>query len=64
MLSAKCPKTSCQKGKLHTKDDLENHSKVIPLGAMVENHPISVRDQSRLHQFGKEVLLGDFLGMN
>ena len=33
-------KTSWQKGKLHTKDDLENHSKVIPLGAMVENHPI------------------------
>ena len=29
---------------------------------MVANHPISVRDQSRLHQFGKEVLLGDFLG--
>ena len=31
-------------------------------GAMVEYHPISTRDQSRLHQFGKEVLPGTFLG--
>ena len=33
---------------------------LIPLGAMVEYHPISVRDQSRLHQFGKKVLPGVF----
>ena len=33
-----------------------------PLGAMVEYHPISPRDQSRLHQFGKQRLLGIFLG--
>ena len=26
---------------------------IIPFGAMVEYHPISARDQSRLHQFGK-----------
>ena len=26
---------------------------VIPFGAMVEYHPISSRDQSRLHHFGK-----------
>ena len=46
-------KTSWQKGKLLMKDDLENHSKgpFIPLGAMVQNHPISVRDQSRLHHW-------------
>ena len=30
----------------------------IPFGAMVEYHPSSVRDQSRLDQFGKKVLLG------
>ena len=29
---------------------------------MVEDHPISVRDQSRLHQFGKKVLPGIFPG--
>ena len=29
---------------------------IIPFGAMVENHPISPRDQSRVHQFGKKVL--------
>ena len=35
---------------------------VIPFGAMVEYHPISAKDLSRLHQFGKKVLLGIFLG--
>ena len=35
---------------------------VIAFGAMVEYHPISVKDLSRLHQFGKKVLLGIFLG--
>ena len=34
----------------------------IPFGAMVEYHPISARDKSRLHQFGKKVLPGIFLG--
>ena len=34
----------------------------IPFGAMVEYCPISTRDQSRLHQFGKKVLLGIILG--
>ena len=29
---------------------------------MVEYHPISIRDQSGLHQFGKKVSLGIFLG--
>ena len=29
---------------------------------MVEYHPISTRDKSRLYQFGKKVLLGIFLG--
>ena len=34
---------------------------VIPFGAMVEYHPISVKDQSRLHQFGPKGLPGIFL---
>ena len=35
---------------------------IIPFGAMVEYHPVSPRDQSRLHQIGKKVLPGIFLG--
>ena len=35
---------------------------VTPFGAMVEDHPISAKDQSRLHQFGTKVLPGIFLG--
>ena len=35
---------------------------IIPFGSMVECHPISVKDLSRLHQFGKKVLQGIFLG--
>ena len=29
---------------------------------MVEYHPSSPKDQTRIHQFGKKVLLGSFLG--
>ena len=35
---------------------------VIPFGAMFEYHPISAKDQSRLHQFGPKVLPGMVLG--
>ena len=35
---------------------------MIPFGAKVENHHISAKDLSRLHQFGKKVLPGIFLG--
>ena len=35
---------------------------VTPFGAMVECHPISTKDISRLHQFGPKVLPGIFLG--
>ena len=35
---------------------------IIPFGSMVEYHPISAKDQTRLHQFGKKVLPGIFLG--
>ena len=34
---------------------------VTPFGAMVEYHPISAKDPSRLHQFGPKVLPGIFL---
>ena len=35
---------------------------VIPFDALVEYHPISAKDQSGLHQFGKTVLTGIFIG--
>ena len=31
---------------------------IIPFGSLVEYHPITAKDQSRIHQFGKEVFLG------
>ena len=34
---------------------------IIPFGAMVEYHPSSPKEQSRIHQFGKKVLPGIFL---
>ena len=38
-----------------------SYGPVIPFGSMVEYHPISAEDLSRLHQFGPEVLRGIFL---
>ena len=35
---------------------------IIPLRSLVEYHPITAKDQSRIHQFGKKVLPGLFLG--
>ena len=35
---------------------------IIPFGSLVEHHPITAKDQSRIHQFGKKVLPGLFLG--
>ena len=35
---------------------------VIPFGSLVEYHPVTAKDQSRIHQFGKKVLPGLFLG--
>ena len=35
---------------------------VIPFGSLVEYHPITAKDQSRILQFGKKVLIGLFLG--
>ena len=34
---------------------------IIPFGSLVEYYPITVKDQSRIHQFGKKVLPGLFL---
>ena len=51
-------------GTLHTKDVLDNFFErpIIPFGSLIEYHPISAKDQSRIHQFGKKVLPGLFLG--
>ena len=35
---------------------------VFPFGAMIQYHPISAKDRSRLHQFGEKVFLGIFFG--
>ena len=35
---------------------------IIPLRSLVEYHPFTAKDQSRIHQFGKKVLPGLFLG--
>ena len=35
---------------------------IIPFGSLVEDHPITAKDQTRIHQFGKKVLPGLFLG--
>ena len=45
-------------GKPRMRDDSENHLKgpIIPFGSLVEYHPITAKDQSRIHQFGKKVL--------
>ena len=35
---------------------------IIPVGSMIEYHPISAKDLSKFHQFGKKVLPVIFLG--
>ena len=35
---------------------------IIPFVSLVVYHPITAKDQSRIHQFGKKVLPGLFLG--
>ena len=51
-------------GRRPMKDVLGSHLKgpIIPFGAMVENHPFSAKDTSRLHQFGPKALPGIFIG--
>ena len=54
-------KISCLMGKRLTNSDSENHFKA-QFGSMVDHHLIFAKDLSRLHQFGKKVLPGVFLG--
>ena len=35
---------------------------IVPFCSLVECHPTTAKDQSRIHQFGKKVLPGLFLG--
>ena len=35
---------------------------IIPFGPLVEYHPVTAKDQSRIHRFGKKVLPVLFLG--
>ena len=35
---------------------------IVSFGSLVEYHPITAKDQSTIHQFGKKVLPGLFLG--
>ena len=46
------------------KDVLGKHlnGPIIPFGSFVEYDPMTAKDQSRIHQFGKKVLPGLFLG--
>ena len=54
MISAKCPRPLGRLEKPYGRRFGEPlKGPIIPFGAMVEYHPISTRDQSRLHQFGK-----------
>ena len=57
-------KISSLMGRPHKRDVLGNIFKgpIIPFGSLVEYYPISAKDQSRIHQFGKKVLPGLFLG--
>ena len=54
----------CLMGRRPLKDVLGNHLKgpIIPFCSLVEYHPFTAKDQSRIHQFGKKVLPGLFLG--
>ena len=50
-------------GRRPMKDDLEKFFKkepFVPFGSLVEYHHITAKDQSRIHQFEKKVLLGLF----
>ena len=51
-------------GKLNSNGDSENHSvgQLYFFGAKMEYHPLSAKDQAKLHHFGKKVLSGIFIG--
>ena len=56
--------TYCLMGRRPRKDVLGSHLKDLSFqfGSLVEYYPITAKDQSRIHQFGKKVLPGLFLG--
>ena len=55
-------KISCLMGKLHKRLFGEPFKgPIIPFGSLVEYYPISAKDHSIIHQFGKKVLPGLFL---
>ena len=56
--------TCCLMGRRPMKDVFGKpfEGPVIPFGSLVEYHPFTAKDQSRIHQFGKKVLPGLFLG--
>ena len=57
-------KISCLMGRRHTKGVLNKPFKgpIIPFGSLVVWYLISAKDQAIIHQFGKKVLPGLFLG--
>ena len=56
-------KISCLMGRhlMRGGSEYQSYGPVTPFGAAVEYHPMSAKDQSRLHQFGPKVLPGIFL---
>ena len=48
-------------GRRPMKDVLGSHLKDL-FGSLVDYHPVTAKDQSRIHQFGQKVLPGLFLG--
>ena len=54
----------CLMGRRPMKDVLGQPFKgpIFPFGSLVAYYPIIAKDQSRIHQFGKKVLPGLFLG--
>ena len=63
MLRLSTLKISCLMGRHHTKGGTECPLRTSDtVWRMVEYHPISAKDQSRLQQFGPKVLPGIFLG--
>ena len=57
-LSAKRHKISCLMGETPHERCFGKpfEGPIIPFGSLVEYHPITAKDQSRIHQFGKKVL--------
>ena len=62
LLSAKHSRSLDGKTQCERPFGMPSNGLVIPFGAMVEYHPLSAKDQSRLHQFGPKVLPSIFLG--